>query len=79
MHQLDAAMIEKIRQRIRTFASPRHVPDLILAVADIPKTANGKISEVAVKDAIHGRPVRNLTALSNPQALDLYRNIPQLM
>jgi acetoacetyl-CoA synthetase len=78
-HQLDAAMIEKIRQRIRAFASPRHVPDLILAVADIPKTANGKISEVAVKDAIHGRPVRNLTALSNPQALDLYRNIPQLM
>lgn len=76
--RLDEALTEKIRQRIRAFASARHVPDLILEIADIPKTANGKISEVAVKDIINGRRARNLTALSNPEALDLYRNISQL-
>src|SRR5690606_14642529 len=57
--RLDADLSNKIRQRIREFASPRHVPNLIVEVADIPKTMNGKISELAVKDVIHGRPARN--------------------
>lgn len=76
--RLDDPLSDRIRQRIRRFASPRHVPDLIIEVTDIPRTANGKISEVAVKDAIHGRSVRNRTALSNPEALTLFSNMPQL-
>ncbi|WP_375142887.1 acetoacetate--CoA ligase [Pelagibacterium sp. 26DY04] len=67
-----------IRSRIRSGASPRHVPAKIIAVAAIPRTRSGKISEVAVRDTIHGRPVRNTTALANPEALELYKDLPQL-
>jgi acetoacetyl-CoA synthetase len=54
------------------------VPRRIIAVADIPRTISGKITELAVREIIHGRPVRNVDALANPAALDLYRDLPEL-
>jgi acetoacetyl-CoA synthetase len=75
---LDAALEAKIRERIRTGASPRHVPARIVAVADIPRTKSGKITELAVRDVVHGRAVKNKEALANPEALELYRDIPAL-
>src|SRR5581483_2999482 len=71
--QLDDALRERIRRRIREQASPHHVPRKIVQVADIPRTVSGKITELAVRDVIHGRPVRNRTALANPEALELFR------
>jgi len=70
---LDDALVAKIRRTIREGASPRHVPARILEVADIPRTKSGKIVELAVRDVVHGRPVKNKEALANPEALDLYR------
>lgn len=75
---LDDALRERIRKNIRENASPRHVPAKIIQVADIPRTMNGKISELAVRDVIHGRPVANTEALANPQALELFRDLPEL-
>ncbi len=75
---LDAALDRTIRERIRDNCSPRHVPAKILQVADIPRTMSGKISEIAVREVIHGRPVRNTEALANPEALDLYRDLEEL-
>jgi acetoacetyl-CoA synthetase len=75
---LDAALEKKIRDRVRTGASPRHVPARIVAVADIPRTKSGKITELAVRDMVHGRSVKNKEALANPEALDLFRDLPQL-
>jgi acetoacetyl-CoA synthetase len=75
---LDAGLIDRIRRRIRAAASPRHVPARIVAVADIPRTLNGKTSERAVSDAIHGREVGNRSALANPEALEHFRNLPEL-
>jgi acetoacetyl-CoA synthetase len=77
-HMLDAALERRLRDEIRARASPRHVPAKILAVADIPRTMNGKIVELAVRDAIHGRPIGNLDALANPEALDYFRDRPEL-
>jgi acetoacetyl-CoA synthetase len=54
------------------------VPKKIIQVADIPRTISGKITELAVRDVVHGRAVKNVDALANPQALDLFRNIPEL-
>ena len=75
---LDDDLSKKIRDRIRQNASPRHVPAKILAVADIPRTVNGKITELAVTDVVHGREVKNKDALLNPEALEIYRNLPEL-
>ena len=75
---LDEGLRERIRARLRARASPRHVPSKILAVADIPRTISGKISELAVRAVIHGLEVENLDALANPQALELYRNLAEL-
>ena len=61
-----------IRSNIRTGATPRHVPAQIVPVPDIPRTRSGKISELAVRDAIHGRPIKNTTALANAECLDFY-------
>ncbi|WP_108609728.1 acetoacetate--CoA ligase [Aminobacter sp. MSH1] len=69
---LDAELEKRIRTKIRTGASPRHVPAKIVAVADIPRTKSGKITELAVRDIVHGRPVKNQEALANPEALELY-------
>jgi acetoacetyl-CoA synthetase len=75
---LDAALIDRIKRRIREGASPRHVPAKIVAVADIPRTRSGKITELAVRDVVHGRTVKNTEALANPEALALYRDLPAL-
>ena len=76
--QLDDALRETIRKKIRSGATPRHVPAKIVQIADIPRTKSGKITELAVRAAIHGRPVNNSDALANPQALELYRDLPEL-
>ncbi len=76
---LDEPLRDTIRRRIREHASPHHVPKKILQVPDIPRTISGKITELAVRDVIHGREVRNRDALANPQALDLYRGLEELM
>ncbi|OOO42914.1 acetoacetate--CoA ligase [Rhizobium laguerreae] len=75
---LDAALTQKIRQKIRTGASPRHVPAKIIAVADIPMTKTGKVVELAVREVVHGRPVKNQEALANPQALLLFAGLAEL-
>ena len=75
---LDDGLRERIRQRIRVSCSPHHVPRVVVQVADIPRTISGKISEIAVRDVIHGRAVLNTDALANPAALDLYRDLPEL-
>jgi len=75
---LDDALISRIKNRIRTGASPRHVPAKIIAVADIPRTKSGKIVELAVRDVVHGRAVKNKEALANPEALALFEGIAAL-
>lgn len=75
---LDAALIARIRQTVREGASPRHVPQKIVAVDDIPRTRSGKIVELAVRDVIHGRPVKNREALANPEALTFFENLTEL-
>jgi acetoacetyl-CoA synthetase len=77
-HGLDDALRERIRRVIRDNASPRHVPARIIAVADIPRTRSGKITELAVRDVVHGRPVKNREALANPEALALFAGIAEL-
>jgi acetoacetyl-CoA synthetase len=69
---------DTIRKRIRAGASPRHVPARIVQVADIPRTKSNKITELAVREVIHGRKVKNVEALANPGALKLYENLPEL-
>ncbi len=76
--QLDEALIERIRRQIRTHTTPRHVPAKVLQVPEIPRTLSGKVVELAVREAIHGRPVRNTDALANPAALEHFRNRPEL-
>lgn len=76
--QLDESLQEKIRRTIRANTTPRHVPAKIIAVADIPRTLSGKIVELAVRNVVHGRPVKNTDALANPQALELYRELEEL-
>ena len=75
--ELDAALEERLRQRIRDNTSPHHVPKVIVQVADIPRTLSGKISEIAVRDVVHGRLVANTDALANPAALHLFRDLPE--
>jgi len=71
-------IISEIKQRIRDNASTRHMPAKIIQVADIPRTINGKITEIAVRDIIHGREVGNKDALISPESLELFKNIPEL-
>jgi len=75
---LDDKLATAIKTRIRGGATPRHVPRHVIAVPDIPRTRSGKITELAVRDVIHGRPVKNTEALANAKALDYFRNLPQL-
>ena len=75
---LDDALRDRIRRRIREHASPRHAPAVIAAVADIPRTRSGKIVELAVRDTVHVRPVANVEALENPEALAHFRDRPEL-
>ena len=75
---LDDALRETIKKKIRIGASPRHVPAKIIQIADIPRTKSGKITELAVRDVVHGRPVKNTEALANPEALKLYERLQEL-
>ena len=75
---LDDDLTKSIKQKIRTGASPRHVPAKVIQVADIPRTKSGKITELAVRDVVHGRTVKNKEALANPEALELYVDLPEL-
>jgi acetoacetyl-CoA synthetase len=75
---LDEALVAKIKAQIRSGASPRHVPAKVVAVDDIPRTKSGKITELAVRDIVHGRSVKNREALANPEALALFENLPEL-
>jgi acetoacetyl-CoA synthetase len=75
---LDDVLVARVKERIRTGASPRHVPAKVVVVADIPRTKSGKIVELAVREVIHGRPVVNREALANPEALDHFRDLAAL-
>lgn len=75
---LDHVLKDRIRKQIRNNTSPLHVPKKIVEVTDIPRTISGKISELAVREVVHGRPVANIEALANPEALKLYENLEQL-
>jgi len=75
---LDDALRERISARLRENTTPLHVPKKIVQVEDIPRTISGKISELAVREVIHGRPVKNTEALANPQALRLYERLEDL-
>jgi acetoacetyl-CoA synthetase len=75
---LDEALGKKIMQQIRDNTTPRHVPDKVLQVADIPRTRSGKIVELAVRNVVHNLPVRNVEALANPEALEFFRNRSEL-
>lgn len=75
---LDADLQTRIRKVIRDNATPRHVPARIVQVSDIPRTVSGKIVELAVRNVVHGKEVKNADALANPEALNLFRNLPEL-
>ena len=76
--QLNDSIITLIKQQIRKNCSPRHVPSKIIQVSDIPRTNSGKITELAVRDLVHGLTIKNIEALANPEALEQYKNIPEL-
>lgn len=75
---LDDALRDRIRRHVRAHTTPRHVPARIVQVSDIPRTKSGKIVELAVRDVVHGRPVKNREALANPDALEQFRDRPEL-
>lgn len=75
---LDDHLIDKIKQTIRKNVSHRHVPAKIIQVADIPRTRSGKIVELAVRNIVEGEPLTNKSSIANPEALELYKNIPEL-
>jgi acetoacetyl-CoA synthetase len=78
-YELDAALVKKIRETIRVRATPRHVPAKIIAVPDLPRTLSGKLTELAVRNVIHGLPVHNRDALANPEALEHFRDLTELL
>lgn len=75
---LDEALTTRIKRQIRENCTPRHVPAKVIQVEDIPRTLSGKITELAVRDVVHGRTVKNTEALANPQSLDLYKDLEAL-
>ena len=76
--ELTAELTQRIRDRIRRNASPRHVPTRVVAVDAVPRTRSGKLTELAVRDVVCGRPVRNTEAIANPEALEQFRDRPEL-
>ena len=76
--ELDDELSARIRQTVREKCTPRHMPAKVVQVSEIPRTKSGKIVELAVREVVHGRPVKNLGSLANPEALELYRDLPQL-
>ena len=77
-YKLNDKIKEKIKKSVRSNASPRHVPSKIISVLDIPKTKNGKLVELAVKQIVEGGPIKNLEALANPDSLKQFKNIKEL-
>ena len=77
-YQLEADLLKRIKMQIRKNASPRHVPAKIIAVTEVPRTKNGKIVELAVKNIIEGSEIKNKEALANPEVLEQYKNIKEL-
>ena len=77
-YKLEQSLIQKIKKRIRIEASPRHIPSKIIKVSDIPRTKNGKIVELAVKNIIEGNKIKNIQALANPEVLREYKNLEEL-
>jgi len=77
-YKLNDTIKDKINKAIRSNASPRHVPSKILSILDIPKTKNGKLVELAVKQTVEGKPIKNLEALANPDSLKQFKNIKEL-
>ena len=75
---LDEDLANKIKQQIRDNTTPRHVPDKVLQVADIPRTRSGKIVELAVRNVVHDLPIKNIEALANPEALEMFRGRSEL-
>jgi len=75
---LDAALTERIKRQIRDNTTPRHVPARVVQVPDIPRTKSGKIVELAVRNVVHDRPVKNVESLANPETLDYFRARPEL-
>lgn len=75
---LTPELIHTIKSTIRAHETPRHVPAKIIQISDIPRTISGKLVELAVRNVIHGRPVKNIDALANPQALKLFENVTEL-
>ena len=75
---LDDGLIARIKQQIRVNTTPRHVPAKVVQVSDIPRTKSNKIVELAVRNVVHGQPVKNLEALANPEALEHFRNRSEL-
>jgi acetoacetyl-CoA synthetase len=75
---LDDNLKTRIATSIRRGATPRHVPAVIIAVPDIPRTRSGKITELTVRDIIHQRPVKNTEALANAESLEFFKNLPEL-
>ena len=75
---LDEPLRKRIRETIRSNTSPRHVPAKVIAVPDMPRTLSGKLTELAVRNVIHGLPVKNVDALANPQALEHFRDLAEL-
>ncbi len=76
---LDDELKNRLKKEIKAKATPRHVPEVIIAVEDIPRTRSGKITELAVRDVIHNKDVKNTEALANPEALALFKNLPELV
>jgi len=77
-HTLDSGLIERIKKQVRDNTTPRHVPARVVQVEDIPRTKSGKIVELAVRNVVHGQPVKNVEALANPEALDYFRGRVEL-
>jgi acetoacetyl-CoA synthetase len=77
-YEFNEELLAKLKRQIRKNASPRHVPDKVLVVNDIPRTKNGKIVELAVKNIIEGNEIKNIEALANPEVLNQYKNLKEL-
>ena len=75
---LDQPLIDRIKRQIRANTTPRHVPAKVVQVSDIPRTKSGKIVELAVRNVVHGEPVKNVEALANPEALEEFRDRDEL-
>ena len=75
---LDKTLVDRIKQKVRANTKPRHVPAKVVQVTDIPRTKSNKIVELAVRNIVHGLPIKNIEALANPEALEQFRDREEL-